>query len=415
MSEIEKLNLPCLKGKMGDWFYYISLLSFSEVAKRIRLPKEIDTKYRSQEELKLGEWIQREIKKNRINEIVEYLKNQDQRFFNSLILGMYDGKPGWSEISVKTSELFDEEEDLDYFSKTFGILTLTGKESIFAIDGQHRALSIRQAVKEDPELAEDEICAIFIAHRTNDLGKVRTRRLFSTLNRYAKPVNKKEIIALSEDDNCAIITRKLVEEYLPFADRILISGNKAVSPKAINSFTSIISLYEFVERLLTNKSIPGYGKSSGAKHYSYTNTRVKDEELDLAFESLKQIFDKMISEIPAFRRFFIKNQPVKRSLLESSLLFRPIGQKVLFDVYKAMVNEGKQGDAINFFKRDDFDLTHKVWKEVFWDKETETIVTDPSRQRFATLLILEYLGLPVKRTKKDLEILANFGVTHSDL
>ena len=83
MSEINKLNLPCIRGKMGDWMYYVTLLSFKEVANRVRLPKEIDAKYKNQENLKLGEWIQRELQANRTKEIVTYLKTQEQRFFNT--------------------------------------------------------------------------------------------------------------------------------------------------------------------------------------------------------------------------------------------------------------------------------------------------------------------------------------------
>ena len=415
MNETNKVSLPCLRGKMGDWMYYITLLSFKEVAKRVKLPKEIDSKYKDKESLKLGEWIQRDLNPKRTEEIVEYLKRQDQRFFNSLILGMYEGKPSWSEISVSGTEIHNNEEDLIYFSKTFGILTLSGNESIFAIDGQHRALSIRKAVKEKEQLAQDEICAIFVAHKTDIEGKTRTRRLFSTLNRYAKPVNKKEIIALSEDDNCAILTRNFVENYKHFKGKIIISGNKAVSPKATGHFTSIISLYEIIERLLTNKSIPGFGKVVGKDKVKYTNTRATDLELEKDFKTVKKIFNSLITKIPSLESFFVNGVKVDRDKKKTSLLFRPIGQKVLFDVYRASMAEGKTKQAIIFFKKDDFNLMHKVWNAVFWNTETENIVTDPSRQRFATLLIMEKLEIPIKRTQKDLEVLDNFGVTSDSL
>lgn len=415
MNSINELKLPCLKGQMGDWVYYISLLSFKEVAKRVKLPKEIDLKYKNQETLKLGDWIQREIAQKRIDDVVNYLKEQEQHFFNSLILGMYDGKPKWSEINVTASGIYDDEENLDYFSKTFGILTLTGQESIFAIDGQHRARSIRQAVIDNPKLEKDEICTIFIAHKTDELGKIRTRRLFSTLNRYAKPVNKKEIIVLSEDDNSAILTRKLVEEYPPFANKILISGNKSVSPTAQNFFTSIISLYEIVEVLMTNKSIPGIGKSSGKDRSRYTTTRISDSDLEHDFQYLTQVLDELISRIPALTVFFIENKTINRNNLNSSLLYRPVGQKILFDVYKGVSDLDKKEVFFEFFKKDDFNLEHRVWNTIFWNQETQTMNTDPSRQKFASLLIMEKLGISVKRTKKDLEVSDNFTFSSIDI
>lgn len=414
MSEINKLRLPCIRGRMGDWMYYVTLLSFKEVANRVRLPKEIDIKYKNQENLKLGEWIQRELQAYRTKEIVSYLKTQDQRFFNSLILGMYDGKPQWSEINVKSNSIYNDEEEVDYLSKTFGILTLTGKESIFAIDGQHRAFSIREALNEDKSLENDEICAIFVAHKATDEGKLRTRRLFSTLNRYAKPVNKKEIIALSEDDNCAILVRRLVENHPLFKDKILISGNKSVSPNSFNHFTSIISLYETIEVLLTEKTILGF-KTKGHEKISYTNTRVSDEQLDKDYEALVYTFEKIINSITSLKSFFINNKKIIRSNLKTNLIFRPIGQKIFFDVYKICLAYNKEEEFLSFFNSIDFSLNNKVWKKVFWDEETRNILPETKRQRYAALLLLERFGFEIKRTKRDDETYENFAFSASDI
>ena len=65
-------------------------------------------------------------------------------------------------------------------------------------------VGIKEALKENPELGDDELAVIFIAHHTDSAGKERSRRLFTTLNKNAKPVSKGEIIALDEDDAMAI-------------------------------------------------------------------------------------------------------------------------------------------------------------------------------------------------------------------
>ena len=159
MSKLhETLVLPCLRGQIGDWFYYVSVMKFKDVAKRVKLPEEIDKKY-TDDNLKLGEWIQREIEPKRIKPLVNYIQNQNQRFFNSLVLGIYDGSPSWQDLKITNSNVYNEssEETQDYFSKTFGILTLSGDESIFAVDGQHRAIGIRRAVKENIANLDDEI------------------------------------------------------------------------------------------------------------------------------------------------------------------------------------------------------------------------------------------------------------------
>ena len=211
----KRLKLPCLKGKMGDWYYYVSLMKFKDVADRVSMVPDI---HKSK---KLSNLIQREVS-NRSTEIVEYLKNQDQRFFNSLILGIYGGKPQWHEFTISTSEINEysenenqeyidlNEEEQDYFDSSLGILVLNGDEKIFAIDGQHRTKAIQDAVKADSELFEEEIATIFVAHKNSDEGLERTRRLFSTLNRYAKPVEKSEIIELALSDHVSFENIKII-------------------------------------------------------------------------------------------------------------------------------------------------------------------------------------------------------------
>jgi len=410
-----KINLPCLRGKMGDWMYYITLLKFEDVAKRVFLPEEIDEKYKEKENLKLGDWIQRDLEPKRIDDVVDYLKKQKQRFFNSLILGMYDGKPSYREVEVKTSSLYDEEEDTDYFSRTFGILTLNGDESIFAIDGQHRAKSIRKAVQKDESIKNDEICVIFVAHRTDEPGKVRTRRLFSTLNRYAKPVNKKEIIALSEDDNCAILTRRLVEKFQKFKGKILINGNKSINPSNNDSFTNIIQLYDIVVLLLCSVNITSVGKTLGQDKKEFSNTRVSEDKLDSYYKKLTAIFNSTIKSFTQLDNLLTKDIKIDRNDKSTNLIFRPIGQEIFFKVLKHGMSNNKTKAVYDYFSKADFTLSHKVWGEVFWDDETNTMVTVTERQKYAYHLIMEKLKLPIKRSVKDKEIYTSFGFSIADI
>ncbi len=408
-----QLSLPALRGRMGDWFYYVTLMSFREIADRVKLPIEID-KYKK-DELKLGEWIQRDLEPSRIEIIAKYLKKQKQRFFNSLILGLYEGEPVWQDLNISFTNEFESinEKTVNYFNRTFGILTLSGEESIFAIDGQHRAKGIREAVKESPKLLEEEISVIFVAHKTDELGKIRTRRLFSTLNRYAKPVNKREIIALSEDNNCAIVTRELIESFNLLDGKILIHATRVIRPENKSSFTNIIVLYDIVERLLTNRKIVGI-KVKGNDFKSFTTERADPLTLMKSENYIKKIFKEVFDSIPSLNEF-AKNGEIDRTLKQSSLLFRPIGQNILFDVLKVSISKNKKNAALTFFAKDDFNLLNQSWKKVFWDEETATLITEKSRQRFATLLILEKLGVQINRTKKDKEIYDSFNITVNDI
>lgn len=402
---------------MGDWYYYVTLLKFVEVANRVYLPEEIDQKYKDREALKLGDWIQREIDSRRIRSIVDYLNNQPQRFFNSLILGLYGGNPSWQGIDITISKLYEEMpqllDSIDYLSDTFGILNLDGSEDIFAIDGQHRAIGIREAVRSNQKLGIDEVPVVFIAHRTDDEGVVRTRRLFSTLNRYAKPVNKSEIIALSEDNNCSIITRQLIDDYPPLSNRILINKNRSLHPENTSAFTNILTLYDLVETTITNKKVHGI-PVEGRLLSSYTTRRKPDEIIANDFQKFCNLMDILIESIPSFSNF-IRTGEINRKGKNGNLIFRPIGQNIIFNVLKVAESYKLFDRAINFFGKDDFDLSHKVWEDVFWDDETGNIITEKSRQRYASLLILEKIGFEVNRTRKDSEIFQNFGFTIHDL
>ena len=71
----------------------------------------------------------------------------------------------------------------------------------------------------------------------------RSRRLFSTLNRYAKPVSMRDIIALDEDDVVAIASRDLIDTHPLFArDRLLDSRTKAIPENNGKAFTGIIGI-----------------------------------------------------------------------------------------------------------------------------------------------------------------------------
>ena len=80
MKKSNELILPALRGIMGDWVYYSCLMSIEEIGKRVSYADEIHKNE------KLSELIQRQLKKGRSEQISSYLQNQDERFFNSLVV-----------------------------------------------------------------------------------------------------------------------------------------------------------------------------------------------------------------------------------------------------------------------------------------------------------------------------------------
>ena len=49
-------------------------------------------------------------------------------------------------------------------------------------------------------LREERICVLLVAHNDDEAGRLRTRRLFTNINKNAKATTAGENIALDEDD-----------------------------------------------------------------------------------------------------------------------------------------------------------------------------------------------------------------------
>ena len=124
-------------------------------------------------------------------------------------------------------------------------MEFSGREKIFPVDGQHRVEGIRAALLENRELENETISVMLIGHQNTTEGMKKSRRIFSTLNRYVKPVRLGDIIVLNEDDTVAIVTRDLLETYLLFmGERIKASNNKSIPQSDKKAFTSLMTLYE---------------------------------------------------------------------------------------------------------------------------------------------------------------------------
>jgi DNA sulfur modification protein DndB len=107
----------------------------------------------------------------------------------------------------------DPEGMLRGLDREFGVLTFDGTQAYFVLDGQHRLRAIKDALKRNPEIGQDDICVLIVTHYDNAEGRKRTRRLFSNINRNAKQTGTAENVALDEDDGFAILTRRVLEDH----------------------------------------------------------------------------------------------------------------------------------------------------------------------------------------------------------
>lgn len=196
-----KTFIPAFQCSVGDWKYYICMMKYGEVGRQVQFAYELSTN------AELGQLIQRGISA-RTKDITEYLLKSPHRFLGGLVVAAWGGEPKYTPLSMD-----DPEGMLKGIDREFGVLTFDGTQAYFVLDGQHRLRAIKDALKQRPELGREDICVLIVTHYDNPEGRIRTRRLFSNINRNAVKTAAAEDIVLDEDDGFAVLTRRVLDDH----------------------------------------------------------------------------------------------------------------------------------------------------------------------------------------------------------
>lgn len=368
---MDALNIPAIRGILGDVIYYTSSFTFKQIAERV---KKIDQELHTSTSLK--DQLQRSLTKN-YESITDYILSQKEHFFNALVLAVYDGDPVWNEIEIG----FKGE---DFFS--MGFLRLNGEEKIFPVDGQHRVEGIKDAIKQCPELKDETIAVILIGHHKDKEGMEKTRRIFSTLNRYAKPVSTGDIIALDEDDTVAIVTRNMLESFPLFMNENISAEKKtkAIADKDTKSFTSLIKLYE------TNKVVYKYYTSfrdntkrihSSVEVDKLLKYRPKQEEIDSFEKYLTEFWELFIDSFEGMKEYLTSAEIDAAAKFRNRdsgglLYFRPIAlpQLVIAILETCFRTKVSLADSMSTYSILEMCISKAPWVKVLWDAESHTMI-----------------------------------------
>lgn len=366
---METMKIPALRGKIGSTIYYSANLTFQQINNMV---KKVDSELHTSNSLK--EVIQRSLTTNFVK-IKDYIVNREDHFFDSLVLAVYDGNPQWTEIRY---ELNDE------IYNNVGLLSFSGQEKIFPVDGQHRVEGIKAAIKQKPEIGSETINVILIGHKNTPEGREYSRRIFSTLNRYVKPVRLGDIIALDEDDVVAIVTRDLLETYPLFmGNKIKVSNSKSLPKEDKQSFTSLMTLYECHKILflafLTNKKQKKVNKNQLLDFLRYRPT---DEFIEEYKSELIIFWNCMRNSFPEINDYTNDNSDTAAVEFRSSnnggnLFFRPIG---LFPFIESiarikMLNyEISYENILNRYVHLERKVSEEPWNYILWNPLTNTMV-----------------------------------------
>ena len=354
------MNLyPALKAKMGTWDYYIVKMQMKDIVKEVGFASEI---YSNKT---LDEAIQRTLNEGRVKkEIVTYLGKRPDRFFSSIVVAALGGNPTYTPVEITDDPKFALLKSPG-FDTAFGVLTFDGGQKYFALDGQHRLKAIKtlieQTESELPQIPEnflnEEVSVIMLVRQEARDAEFMTsyRRIFSSLNRYAKPTDADTNIIMDEDDVIAILTRRLLTEHEFFAWEGKSDTNPKLKTKGKNLksgepfFTTLQTLYAMNEKLLTTSVREDQRFASR----EYKQFRPPEDDLDDLYIELVLYWDALLNEVK-----ILKKDPTKMRAHDAesgnyenhdrptdNLLFWPIGQEMFADTVRTLLNRRLPPDS----------------------------------------------------------------------
>jgi DNA sulfur modification protein DndB len=401
---IGPIHLPALAAQMGDWRYYTTVMRLRDAAERIQFASAINEVRPGHQ---LSDLIQRALREGRPVEIGKYLVNEADHFFNSLVVAVYGGDPEWMEFDVNpaagaTSPKSGEEVP-DWARSAFGYLHLSGGETLFALDGQHRLAGIKLAVPKKDEIGDETLSVIFVSHKRTEAGRRRTRKLFTTLNKMAKAVNKSEIIALDESDTGAIITRRLVEDH-PFFSQGQIytkSGTTNLSATDAEHFMTIITLYDVVTYLLgyVVNSLNGDGRAE------LKYVRPSDDKLEGHYRRVVAFLEQLVASVPELKEYFSKKGDAAKAVVKrerftnKNVLFRAVGLTLFLRLTPPLIKEeGNLKAAIGVLAILPRRFTDKPYRDVLYSVAGNRILN--GRTRLTLYLLRHMLGFQDRNLAK---------------
>ena len=374
-----------IKMEMGLWKYYVVRMRMGDIASEIKFARDLN------DDKTLDEEIQRDLDESRSSrQIVRYLQTSDYRFFNSIVVAALGGNPEWVPVSITDNPEFK------YIPKDntecFGMLVFDESLKTFALDGQHRLSAIKQLIDGQAEtpppagFSAETIGVTFVVPPTDmepEEFRKGYRRLFSALNRHAKPTGTNINIIMDEDDRFAILTRRLIHDMEFFQWSSIDGGTPKIDAKRIseslssnsNSFATIVGLYKINTRLLwTRETINDHGNPLiGNGYKELIQTTPDDEELETLYEGLEKIWDAILVTLPE-----LLEEPVskRRHGTEGadSLLFWPIGQtELLAPLVRRLLNAANIDipssgaavvEALKPLALIPWDLQHDIWRNL---------------------------------------------------
>lgn len=387
---------PAIRAQMGDWKYYIVRMKMREIAHEVQLAHDI------YEDNTLSDAVQRSLGDKRVKkEIVGYLARRPDRFFSSIVVAAMEGNPIWHPVEMDESVVPNIFSQTASLSESFGVLCFGDEPKYYALDGQHRVAAIKlltsgEADFDPPEQFDEDLLSVIVVLREeHDVPEGewlrRYRRLFSSLNRYAKPTDRDTNIIMDEDDLFAILTRQLITDHEFFRTpgreresfRVLTQGKNLRSNSP--HFTTLQTLYAVNEILLTTRQREQKGWFSEGQGID-KQIRPEEEDIEACYTELSNYWDAILGIVPNLR---MPPQNMKQHSADEPdsgdvsdhFLFWPIGQELFAKIIRYILDDkfpnggygdvGKMQKALNCLLDVPWELHDVPWRHLILVKLSE--------------------------------------------
>ena len=406
---------PAIKLHMGSeedgWTYYSIKMKMKDVSKEIGFAEDFE------DSKSLNSIMQRARGTRAKTDIVKFLARRPDRFFSSIVVAARGGSPSFATVELERDSL-GLVEDMEGH---FGLLRFDGGQNYYALDGQHRVTAIQTLLNDSEQrerlgvlvpdnFGEETISVIIMTTSgSKEEWKKKYRRLFSSLNRYAKPVDKDTIIAMDEDDLFAILTRRMVGEY-PFfqwegdalKNEKLQCKGKPINKEGAPQFTSLQTLYAMNHELL--KSAANESRWGA----DFEKSRPENEDhIDGWFDELVEIWDALFEAIPALNNdpSFMRTENADEDHViaaghQNNALFRPLIQElVLAKVARNLLNSANTNTKAGMIKSlsklnlISWDLYTAPWVHLILGKNERDKWTMVSEDRAKRIAVAEEIVL----------------------
>lgn len=331
-------TIAAMKSKIGNTEYYVLSMKAHELARSVTFPAELE----GWDDLSLEERDQRDLNYNRVKKhIAPYMAGNQDRFWGSVILAAQGFKPQFESIPEIAQAGMTNQYKTQ--AQMMGFLTLNGNEVLIPLDGQHRIKALHFAIsgrdehgkeikgmKPDLSIADDDVVVILVPYTVD-----KARRIFTKVNRYAKPTTTGQNLVTDDDDVVPVVAREVANTIIG-SDLVKYKSNSLTAKEGYfttlsavaESSLAVLEIAFDIQRRDRIEDVGNEEKMSMYTRKACSTWKFLVDNIDIFAQALAN--KSAEKDSPGER--------VRKDLRENTLLLQPVPQICLVTAYAKLIN-----------------------------------------------------------------------------